>query len=107
MILKPAPFSHFCHHRLRLAIYYTPGHQDDQGRLRATLIAIKIGGGNLASPADALAQLDHAGCVPRLPLGQRTSLVRRVGIAVLRSCESLGIEGSSAGQLPDMLPMPL
>jgi hypothetical protein len=31
-ILHSARLRHFCHHRLGLAIDYTPRHQDDQGR---------------------------------------------------------------------------
>jgi hypothetical protein len=31
MILLSACFRHLCHHQLRLAIDYTPDHQDDQG----------------------------------------------------------------------------
>jgi hypothetical protein len=31
MILLSARFRHLCHHQLRLAIDYTPDHQDDQG----------------------------------------------------------------------------
>jgi hypothetical protein len=35
MILQPARICRFCHHRLRLAIDYTPGHHDDQGHPEA------------------------------------------------------------------------
>src|SRR6266851_4765877 len=31
MILQPAGFRRFCHHRPRSDPYYTPMHQDDQG----------------------------------------------------------------------------
>jgi len=32
VILHSARFGRFCHHQLRLAFDYTPGHHDDQGQ---------------------------------------------------------------------------
>jgi hypothetical protein len=54
VVLQSAWWSRFCHHQLRLAIDYTPEHQDDQGSFITTLPAYLGGHGNPARSAQVI-----------------------------------------------------